>query len=734
MADWYLKYYYEFKDERNNQPYKVEIYEDVVSPPAPAPTEIKADFEPCVINYRNNELYNPVWASGAELSILSTSDRQFFSLYTDDMMKYMVKVYKGTDLFWIGYLDSENYEEDFSFIDNYSVNITANDGFNLLDRLYYTNYDPVLDTTTNYTGIESMWVIVQRILQKINLPWNNIHIGLSTTLSGITFEQDKSLLEYIYVNNENFYNEDNEPETCRVVLEHILQIFGAFIIQLNGDLIITDSNYLSTGAPLDFYPLVSFKTFKYGYETTEYTGTTILDLQLGDISNIGNLSTSFNFNIEAGTNKQVLVYSPYDDNIVLDYISEGDFSETGYTIENNAFPEWSYQEVYYNSGKTWTKSNNGYFVKQEGTGLKNQDIYFYGLKIEPFDLNYYTFTGFTGGTERLCFEIEKELPELMGTNNYKLKLEIKCYPRSSSYFGYIVNKADSLKIKEIQLHADIIYENDIGSSKYIYNLPINNTFQWNEEWVDISATGQCILNILSPDLNDYWLENQKFNELNDRDCFLKKYNLSVYSTEGILKEEPFYIPLGNLANGKIKIKIYDYIFRLFDNSWITGYNSSTYPYTLFIKDIKLTIVDSDGNEVSRKDIEYVSNQNKKFKNEGSKIVSYLGTNVDEHPYQKGNLLLKSVQGFYYYLSQTEKEGLVDIPEKLLLRSIKSNYGFSAVKLSVDLPLQHNLGYLEYKTYLSGKKLLIMSNRMDLATGISSLTIREFKNDYANIIE
>lgn len=709
MADWYLKYYYEFMDE-TNQKYKVEIYEDVVSPPAPAPTKIKADFEPCVINYRNDELYNPVWASGAELSILSTSDRQFFSLYTDDMMKYQVRIFRTywvTPIYsvqlpvWYGYLVSENYEEDFSFIDNYSVNITANDGFNLLERINYLD-----DTGENYTGVTSHWDTLFNIInKKLNLPIDFVYVGLSTTPLDYSLQEGETILHTIYQNEENWYDEDNEPENCRKVLENILSIYGAFIIQKEGNLYITDINHIA----------VSGATFnKYEYSDFTYLTSLQLNLEIGDISSIGVQSNKINFEIEPGINKQVVNYSSYEKNNILEYNGEEDLiNQIVESTSTSGSTGFKWTETYYSGSTFWNAFNGSYFCKLQGISTTNKDNIDFYLKIND---RGYINDDLNDTISPISFTMKSKLPYLLPTDKYKLKLEMKVYFRTLND----LNNPDEVMVKGIS-SGELCCRLQIGNEKYghlHYDI-----FQWVN---DISDPESLILYFKEqPDPFNYLPINDKWMEL-------KSVNLKYLGDDIWFKEENDYlIPIEEtmLKGGEIFFSIYGY--KVYEMPFFPTQEETT-ALDCRIKDIRLSVVDSVGKKVSSLDLEYISRLNSNYANEGKKIRIYQGTNTNKHPVQRGNLMVYNGSG-YTFSTVLNKEGDTDIPENLLLRSIKSNYGGSNIKLAIDLPINNILGYYTYNNYLYGKKLFPMSNRMNLRQNISELVLREINKDEAVII-
>lgn len=233
-------YYYTFKDN-DEQEYTVEIWKDGFSGTTQL---IKGDTSPFNVNYptTTNKLQT-IRGAGCDLNLLSETSMKFVDLYIIDMLQVQIKLYKGSNMIWLGYLNSELYSEPFNEYDNYSVALTGTDGLALLERL-----DFLQDDGSIYTGFSDNWTIVKNILQKLNLDWNNIYVGLSTTSPEITQTSTENILERTYSLLENYYDEDGVAMNCREVLEVILKAFGAYIQIINGNVYITDNNLIA-GAP-----------------------------------------------------------------------------------------------------------------------------------------------------------------------------------------------------------------------------------------------------------------------------------------------------------------------------------------------------------------------------------------------------------------------------------------------------------------------------------------------------
>lgn len=368
------KYYLPFKD-LHNQPYTIEIWEDTDD--VITFVEIEGSTPPFCVSFLGiDDKLTPVRGSGCELNLISETDRQFFGLYTAKIQQFQIRAYRGIDLIWCGYLDTELYSEPFNVNQNYDVTFSGSDGFAILERLnYLTPSDielvEVLDPTHGYntvvpiekgklpyTGIVTQWEIIKNILTKLNLPWGAIYVGISTESPEFTIADNENIFEKTFCTNENWYTEDvsKNAENCRTVLESILQPYGAFIIQDNANIYITDINTFAKGNTQDFK--------KYDPITFVYLQTVSINLALGDISSIGIAETSQDLTIVSAINEQIVKYSPYKKIDIVNYDATADFNTQLTSVDKGTVnTAWRWNEKTFDLSNTWNRFNNGRFCE-----------------------------------------------------------------------------------------------------------------------------------------------------------------------------------------------------------------------------------------------------------------------------------------------------------------------------------------------------------------------------------
>jgi hypothetical protein len=698
----YGLYSFSFRDQ-NNINHSVEIWKDSASVLPPA-TIIRGDSNPFSVSMPGlSDKFQPVRGTGCQINLVSQTNMQFIGLYTARMQEYQIRHYINSVLNWCGWLDSELYTEPFDDIDGYTVSFSGSDGFALLDRMNYLQADG-----SKFTGISTQFDVLKFILEKLNIPLLNTYIYLSTAVTGATTTGGQTAFDVTHVMNANFYNEDGEPETLRKVLESILRPYGAFITQANGCLFITDVQQISTGS--------LFTMSKYTGIMGAYIDDTGIDADIGDISDIGISNMGQTFNVVPGINKQVVSFSPYANIDLIDFDAEADFSTPGTPTTHGTAP-YRWTETEYSNSRSWTKFAAGKFVQIKGaeTGI-NEDEEEYCLKntVEIDDSYNGVPSGvFSEGAQ--TFGFKGQLPTMVNSSSeYSIKIEMSVYPVTKANLNDPTEAGTEIGF--INLFTDLI----IGGKKYNWHvstyLPtVTNGWKLLADYGHLDLPFYTRLTNLAPYANiaDIWtkLQLQKIIYKTSSDYLISSYD--------------FLVPLENGVAGDMEFKIYGY----------SAYNPNLGESSLFnnlrIKDVKLTIVDSLGNDVSNIDLEYVSYLNAQYKEEGATLDLLQGTNTTNFPTCRGGLLTFDGTD-YSFIQAWTRAGVTDIIENLLLRSYVGNYQGRTKELTAKVNrLPHTVGFLTYAAYLTGKFMLtsFTHNYEDVST---ELTMQEIFTDSLTI--
>lgn len=190
---------------------------------------------PVVIDWAEKDKIEPVLASSCTLRIESMADRQFLNeLYTVEAGSVLLKVFRDDNLYWSGTLDPEQYEEPYSFMKNYDVDVTFND-FAYLDRQKYTG-------TTNQS--------VKDLIEYCVSHCGAIYGAIIWNTSTLSADGTDTAYTQSFVKASNWYDEEGEASTLREVLEETLRAFSLRVKQKNGNIYIYDLNAIYSQEPV----------------------------------------------------------------------------------------------------------------------------------------------------------------------------------------------------------------------------------------------------------------------------------------------------------------------------------------------------------------------------------------------------------------------------------------------------------------------------------------------------
>lgn len=226
-----LRYMGEFLS-RANVVWRVEILQEGYSGNVGV-LDFEAD-EALVIDWKHADKEEVICGSEATLKLESPGDRTYEDLYTIEVGRIRMDVYRNNALYWSGALDPEFYEEPYEAYNHYVVTLTFSD-FGILDRLKY-----------NLSGMQTLQAILLDALTRSTINYG----GLDADTYCTTYFPNggKANPAALAVRSENFYDEDAEPSTLKEVVEGILQPLALKMIQRNGQVYVFDLNGLHTAA------------------------------------------------------------------------------------------------------------------------------------------------------------------------------------------------------------------------------------------------------------------------------------------------------------------------------------------------------------------------------------------------------------------------------------------------------------------------------------------------------
>jgi hypothetical protein len=222
--------------------YRFEIYEDSIDKQSLDELNFPYD-EPAVIEWEETDKLSPIQGSALTLKVNSDYDRQFLRLYTTKPGAVIIKVYRNDTLYWIGSLDTEQYEEPYAAAQDYDVTLTFSD-FAILKRISWSHA---------HNDRQSLREIIEECLTPTHLiDDGSLDITYNAALNDIYEEKYKEIKNWIDiwgVVSDNWYDEDDEPMTLYDVLEAVLKPLGLRIIQKGGTLRVYDLEAVCQGFP-----------------------------------------------------------------------------------------------------------------------------------------------------------------------------------------------------------------------------------------------------------------------------------------------------------------------------------------------------------------------------------------------------------------------------------------------------------------------------------------------------
>jgi hypothetical protein len=223
----YLRYYSEFYDTTQVL-WRVEILQEAAA--AFTPEEITLQGEsPLVIDWHSIEKTDTAMGSAATLVLNSDRDRQFIDMYQIEVGAVRLDVYRNGALYWSGTLDTELYEEPYSYEKNYDVELTFSD-FAVLER-----------KDCSLAGFMTIRQVLDACLEATGIQYGELVQHISTSRTGVIPE---NLLANEKIICDNFYDEDGEPLSLMEVLEGVLKPYDLHIRQKAGKIYLWDWNAL----------------------------------------------------------------------------------------------------------------------------------------------------------------------------------------------------------------------------------------------------------------------------------------------------------------------------------------------------------------------------------------------------------------------------------------------------------------------------------------------------------
>lgn len=227
-----MKYIGTFKDINNNQ-YTVNIITDNNTSTT---TSVTLGTTPFVTEIETSEghIFKPVKLSSATVRMVNSD--YSFDLYSATAQENKVILYdNNNNIKWIGYttpnLYSMGYENEVEEIEIECIDA--------LSTLQYYNYTPLSGTKS----IVSLLSIINKLMTKCNA-YSYFYISNNLQLTSSSAE---CLSSKLYISEQNFFDEDNEPMKLDEVLVEICKFLGLTCIADGNSVYFLDYDAIKNG-------------------------------------------------------------------------------------------------------------------------------------------------------------------------------------------------------------------------------------------------------------------------------------------------------------------------------------------------------------------------------------------------------------------------------------------------------------------------------------------------------
>ena len=374
-----------FYDIDNNK-ISVQIYINVENDIILNDEELLLSSDPIQIKYVSDDIFKPLKLSGCTINVLTNNI--LTDLYTGELNKVMLKVFKNDTLFWYGFLTpniySSEYESNLDLLQLEFIDVISN-----LENVKFAE---------SGNSISSFYSVITNALNKIDPTKNIKNIYLHSSLS---VDEKSDILNSLYIQERNFYDEGKEPQTYKSVIEDILRYLGMSLIQYRDSYFILDYEALKDGVN---------NFIDYDIINNNVIGTTII-LDNRDLNSVGIANSNATISL-GGVYNQISVVAnnnPFSEvlpELFDDLINQNVDQNNYYTSSTE---ENVYLTAYFNSNKGW-KTNGVY----EGD-TKIVETTLQSLK-----------TNITKGTifQKSCsYKIEDGKPSSLSWKNYLTMIE-----------------------------------------------------------------------------------------------------------------------------------------------------------------------------------------------------------------------------------------------------------------------------------------------------------------------
>ena len=314
----------------------------------------------------DSHLYKPCKYSSATIGMIT--DDYKFDLYSSTAQQNKVVLSSASGIVWVGYvtpnLYSQGYENELE-----EIEVEAIDALSTLQYYKYT-------TIGGKKNIVLFTQIINHLLGKCNA-YSSFYISDNTQLNATS---DFCLPSKMYISEQNFFDEDDEPMTMQEVLEEVCKYLNVTAVADGDKVYFLDYDAIKNG-------INTYYRFTLGTETpTKVTLQQSKEIEASDyVENGGQLS------LDNVYNKVTVKDSLYSFDSIIPSIWDEKYL-------TNYGGSWSYVQEVNEDGKGGMHKCFFKYLKH-----KNYTCYYYdkntlNMVLEPMVFNYGTSQNLVGAT------------------------------------------------------------------------------------------------------------------------------------------------------------------------------------------------------------------------------------------------------------------------------------------------------------------------------------------------
>lgn len=317
--------------------------------------ELELGGNPFIVEYSgaDNNIFKPYKCSTATISFYQNNiNKDFYSTSGNDVYIALLSKkdnvvfdretetpYNDKDRYnveWVGYATPNAYNQSFES-DKDLFELEAQDA---LSTLQYFNFKATKEEVT----VTTFYEIIKGIVATTGA-YKDIYISNSIK---VPTQDIKNVLSYIYVNEQNFFNEDGEPLKMLEVLEKILQYLGLTAVAKGNKLYILDYNAIASGYR-EYHHIRHIRDNMFiwvekGYRSWEYwqeKGTALLEDNV-EITKEDFSANGTNYSLSNVYNKVKVTDDFYFRDIVdvtdrSYYVKPSRYSKTGVLVQSSLY-------------------------------------------------------------------------------------------------------------------------------------------------------------------------------------------------------------------------------------------------------------------------------------------------------------------------------------------------------------------------------------------------------------